>query len=84
LFDRKTLNGSLLLPTLGAELPFGIFGYKKFQLGYTLEGPGMENVGIPISGFYTYLVILSSFGIFSRFGMLYQEKYGIPVLPFSL
>jgi hypothetical protein len=26
--------------------PDGIFSYQKFQFGYTLEGFGMENVGI--------------------------------------
>jgi hypothetical protein len=37
-------------------LPDGIFSNEKYQLGYTLEGLGMKNVGI----FYEYLEYLTA------------------------
>jgi hypothetical protein len=36
-------------------LPDGLFSYKKYQVGYILEGLGMENVGI-ICGHLDYSV----------------------------
>jgi hypothetical protein len=71
-----------------AGLPDGLFLYQKSQLGYILEGLGIDNVGI----FYDHLEYFTAvrynlwqFGIvcsylvhFSRFGILYQENSGNP------
>jgi hypothetical protein len=44
--------------------------YQKSPFGYILETLGMENFGI----FYGKMVYLTPFGVFSRFGMFYQDK----------
>jgi hypothetical protein len=55
-----------------------IISKQESQFGYILEGLGMENVGIHILDYLTAIwYILWPFGIFLRFGMLYQEKPNI-------
>jgi hypothetical protein len=65
-------------------LPDGLFSNKKSQIGQILEGLALEDVGI----FYGQLVHFTVFCcilwtlviwyIFSRFGILYEEKSGNP------
>jgi hypothetical protein len=69
-------------------LPDGFFSNQKSQFWYILEGPRLENVDI----IYVHLDFLRTFGIFfdhlvhfvviwyifSGFGIMYQEKSGIP------
>jgi hypothetical protein len=68
-------------------LPDGLFSNQKYQFGYILEGLRMGNAGIfyGLFGIF-YGHILWQFGnvvviwyIFSRFGILCQEKSGNPV-----
>jgi hypothetical protein len=62
-------------------LPDGIFSNQNFQFYYILDCLGIDNIGI----FVAIWNILPTFGvfcghlvIFSRLGMLYQEKSGNP------
>jgi hypothetical protein len=68
-------------------MPDGIFSNQNSQFGYILEGLGMQNVGIlfglfmPIWPFSSpFDTCLAIWGIFPRFGMMYHEKSGNPVL----
>jgi hypothetical protein len=76
--------GSQSSLTIGLPgLPDGIFSYQKSEFGDIGKGLEMENVGM----FYGYLEYFTDMGIFCvdlvyfpRFGMLYREKSGNPVL----
>jgi hypothetical protein len=64
-----------------AGLPDGMFAYQKFRFWYIFEGLEVENCGT-LNNHSEYFTatwyILWSFGIFYRFGMLYQEQSGNP------
>jgi hypothetical protein len=74
-------------------LPDGTFSNQKSKFGYILEGLVMEDVGIfmailsilRLHGiFYGHLVnFVVIWYIFPRFGMLYREKSGNPVVYLS-
>jgi hypothetical protein len=71
---------------LARPLPDGLFSNQKSKFGSILEGIEMEHIGI-FYGHLEYIMaiwyIIWPFGgilvyYFTRFGILYNEKYGNP------
>jgi hypothetical protein len=69
--NEVMMNSYLLYFSWG--LPDGLFSYQKAKFGYIFEGLGMEKA-------IWYIMYVSVWYIFNRFGILYQEKSGNPVL----
>jgi hypothetical protein len=71
---------------LGTGLPDGIFSHQKSDFGQIWECHALKDVGKfygHLANFTSYIscpfgMFCGQFGIFSRFGMLCQEKSGNP------